>query len=43
VRGWANENRVTLVPSAAQASGLNPVESHAGDLQDLLLAGSNFG
>lgn len=43
VRGWAKENRVTLVPSATQASWMNPVESHAGDVQKLLLAGSNFG
>jgi hypothetical protein len=43
VRGWAKENRVTLVASATQASWMNPVESHAGDLQKLILAGSNYG
>jgi len=42
VRGWTSENGVTLVPSATQASWMNPVESHAGDLQKLVLAGSNF-
>jgi transposase len=42
VRAWAREARVTLVPSATQASWMNPVESHAGDLQKLVLDGSNF-
>ena len=41
VRGSAKENRVTLVASATQPSSVYPVESHAGDLQKLVLAGSN--
>lgn len=42
IRAWAREARVTLVPSATQASWMNPVESHAGDLQKLALDGSTF-
>ena len=42
IRRWARANRVTLVASATQASWMNPVECHAGDLQSLVLAGSNF-
>jgi transposase len=42
IRAWAREHRVTLVASATQASWMNPVESHAGDLQKLVMDGSNF-
>jgi len=42
IRAWAREARVTLVASATQASWMNPVESHAGDLQKLALDGSTF-
>jgi transposase len=43
VRRWAKAHRVSLVASATQASWMNPVESHAGDLQKLVLDGSDFG
>ena len=43
VRAWARQNHVTLVASATQASWMNPVESHAGDLQKMVLDGSDFG
>ena len=39
---WAPEARVTLVPSSTQASWMDPVESHAGDLRKLALDGRNF-
>lgn len=39
---WARANRVALVVSATQASGMNPVECHAGDLQSFVMAGSKF-
>jgi transposase len=42
IRRWALAHRVTLVASATQASWMNPVESHAGDLQKLVPDGSNF-
>ncbi|MCI4341428.1 MAG: hypothetical protein L3K11_03535 [Thermoplasmata archaeon] len=43
VREWAKANLVTLVAFATHASWMNPTESHAGDLQKLVLAGSNNG
>ncbi len=42
IRQWARANRVTLVASATQASWMNPVECHAGDLQSLVMDGSDF-
>ncbi len=42
IRQWARANRVTLVASATQASWMNPVESNAGDIQKLVLDGSDF-
>ncbi|MFN2638250.1 MAG: IS630 family transposase [Gemmatimonadaceae bacterium] len=41
VRAWARANRVTLVPTATNASWMNPVECHAGDIQKLALDGSD--
>lgn len=41
VRKWARDNRVTLVPTATNASWMNPVECHAGDIQKLALDGSD--
>ena len=42
VRLWAKENRVTLVPSATNASWMNPVECHAHHLQETAMAGSEY-
>jgi hypothetical protein len=42
IRKWARKNRVRLVATATSASWMNPVESHAGDLQELALAGTQF-
>jgi transposase len=42
IRGWARKNRMRLVATATRASWMNPVESHAGDLQNLALAGTEF-
>lgn len=42
IRAWAKGNRVTLVPSATNASWMNPVESHAGDVQKLALEGMDY-
>ena len=41
IKQWARENRVTLVPTATNASWMNPVECHAGDIQKLALDGSD--
>lgn len=41
IRAWANSARVTLVPTATNASWMNPVECHAGDIQKLALDGSD--
>lgn len=41
IRRWARKNRVCLVATATRASWMNPVEAHAGDLQELALAGTN--
>ena len=40
IRQWARANKVRLCPT--QASHLNPVECHAGDLQKLALAGETY-
>jgi len=42
VRGWARTHKVTLVPSATDASWMNPVECHAGPLQVTAMAGSDW-
>lgn len=42
VRAWARAHKVTLVPSATNASWMNPVESHAGDVQKLALEGMDY-
>lgn len=42
IRRWARKNRVRLVATATRASWMNPVESHAGDVQELALAGTEF-
>lgn len=42
VRQWATENRVVLISSPTNASWLNPVECHAGDIQRLALPGTEF-
>lgn len=42
IRRWARKSRVRLVATATSASWMNPVESHAGDLQELALAGTQF-
>ncbi len=41
VEAWARAHKVTLVPTPTNASWLNPVECHAGDLQELALAGTD--
>ena len=41
IRAWAKQNNVSLVPTATNASWMNPVECHAGDLQNLALDGSD--
>lgn len=42
IRRWARANRVRLVATATRASWMNPVECHAGDLQELALAGTDL-
>jgi transposase len=42
VRTWAKGSKVTLVPSATNASWMNPVECHAGHLQTAAMAGSDW-
>lgn len=42
IRAWAEDNNVELVATATHASWMNPVECHAGDIQDLALSGTNF-
>jgi transposase len=41
IRGWARESRVTLVPTATNASWMNPVECHTGDIENLALGGTD--
>ena len=40
---WARGNRVTLVPTPADASWLNPIETHFNDMQKIALSGTYFG
>lgn len=42
VRAWARSSHVTLVPSATNASWMNPVECHAGHRQEAAMAGSDY-
>ena len=42
VRAWARRNNVVLVPTATHASWMNPVETHAKDIEELALPGSEF-
>lgn len=42
IRAWAREKNVTLVPTATNASWMNPIECHAGDIQKLALDGTDF-
>lgn len=42
IRSWARKNMTTLVPTATNASWMNPVESHTGDIQKLALAGTDY-
>ncbi len=39
---WARRSRVTLVPTATNASWMNPVECHTGDIQKLALDGTDY-
>jgi hypothetical protein len=41
VQGWAKRSRVTLVPTATNASWMNPVECHTGDIEKLALDGTD--
>jgi transposase len=42
IREWAKKNRVTLVPTATNASWMNPVECHTGDIEKLALDGTDY-
>ena len=42
VRAWAKASRTTLVPTATNASWMNPCECHALHLERTALAGSNY-
>jgi hypothetical protein len=42
IRAWARASHTTLVPSATNASWMNPVECHAGHLQTAAMAGSDY-
>lgn len=42
VRQWAREHEVILVPTATHASWMNPVETHAKDIEELALPGTHF-
>ncbi len=42
IRKWARRSMVTLVPTATNASWMNPVECHTGDVQKLALDGTNY-
>jgi transposase len=39
---WAKENRVSFAPTPTNASWLNPVECHIGDIQRLALKDTNY-
>ena len=42
MRAWARENNVSLVPTATNASWMNPVECNAGDIEHMALSGTNY-
>ncbi len=42
IRWWAGQHNVVLVPSATHASWMNPVETHARDIEELALPGTHF-
>ncbi len=42
IRKWAITSHTILVPTATNASWMNPVECYAGDIQRLALDGTNF-
>jgi len=42
LRAWARENNVSLVPTATNASWMNPVECNAGDIEHMALSGTNY-
>jgi transposase len=42
IRAWATKSRTILVPTATNASWMNPVECHAGDIQKLALDGTDY-
>ena len=42
VQGWARENNVSLVPTATNASWMNPVECIAGYIEDLAMSGTYY-
>ena len=41
IRSWASSSNTKLVPTATNASWMNPVECHASDIQKLALNGTN--
>ncbi len=42
IREWARMHNVVLVPTATHASWMNPVETHAKDIEELALPGTHF-
>ena len=42
IQRWARRSRVTLVPTATNASWMNPIECHTGDIQKLALDGTDY-
>ncbi len=42
IQSWARRNKTTLVPTATNASWMNPVECHTGDIQKLALDGTDY-
>jgi transposase len=42
IERWVRRNMVTLVPTATNASWMNPVECHTGDIQKLALDGTDY-
>jgi len=42
IRRWANSTNTALVPTATNASWMNPVECHTGDIQKLAMSGTDY-
>lgn len=42
IRAWAAASRTILVPTATNASWMNPIECYGGDIQRLALDGTNY-